>query len=83
MTMTLERPVRWQTDRFFFSGMAVASLLAVVVGFAPTYFFRSSTLSPLSAFYQLHGLVFMSWILLFITQTALVASDRTRGRTPH
>ncbi len=58
--------------------MAIASLLAVVVGFAPTYFVRSSTLPPLSAFYQLHGLVFMSWILLFITQTALVAAHRTK-----
>ena len=64
-------------DRFFFTGMAIASLLAVVVGFAPTYFVRSSTLPPLSPFYQLHGLVFMSWILLFITQTALVAAHRT------
>jgi hypothetical protein len=73
MAMTLGQPVRWQTDRFFFTGMAVASLLTVLVGFAPTFFFRSSTLPPLSSFYHLHGLL----ILLFITQTALVAAHRT------
>jgi hypothetical protein len=77
MTITLERPVRWQADRFFFSGMAVASLLAVLVGFAPTYFVRSATLAPLTPLYQVHGLIFTSWILLFITQTALVAAHRT------
>jgi hypothetical protein len=74
--MTVEQPVRWQTDRFFFTGMALASLLTVLVGFAPSYFIRSSTLPPLTPFYHVHGLLFTTWILLFITQTALVAGRR-------
>ena len=77
MTMTMKQPVRWRSDRLFFTGMALISLLTVLVGFAPTYFLRSSALPPLTSFYQLHGLVFVSWILLFVTQTALVAGHRT------
>jgi hypothetical protein len=77
MAMTIEKPVRRQTDRLFFTGMALASLLAVLVGFAPSYFVRSSSLPPLSALYQVHGLLFTSWIVLFVAQAALVAGRRT------
>ena len=77
MTVIIERPVRRQTDRLFFTGMALTSLLTMLVGFAPTYFFRSSSLAPLTPFYQLHGVIFASWILLFLVQTALVAAHRT------
>ena len=77
MAMTFERPVRRHTDRLFFTGMAFASLLALLVGFAPSYFVRGSTLPPLTLLYHVHGLIFTSWILLFVTQTALVAGHRT------
>jgi hypothetical protein len=74
--VTVDRRVRWQTDRIFFGGMALASLLTLLVGFAPTYFVRSSSLPPLSSLYHLHGALFTSWILLFVVQTALVARRR-------
>ena len=77
MEMTTDRRVRWQTDRLFFTGMALASLLTSVLGFAPTYFVRSSALPPLSPLYHLHGALFTSWIVLFVVQTALVARRRS------
>jgi len=77
METTAGRRVLWQTDRLFFTGMALASVLTLVVGFAPTYFVRSSTLPPLSPLYHLHGAVFTSWIVLFFVQTVLVARRRT------
>ena len=66
-------------DRLFFSGMAAAAALTVFAGFAPTYYLKGLFASPgLSPLLHLHGALFTSWILLFIAQTALVASGRTR-----
>ena len=79
-TATLDRPgilsVR-QRDRFFFGAMALAIAAAVFVGFAPTFYLRPDTLSPLPPYLRVHGLAFTAWIALFITQTALIAAGRT------
>jgi hypothetical protein len=77
MTVIAERPIRLPTDRLFFTGMAVAAALTVFVGFAPTYYLRSSALPPLSPLVQVHGVLFTSWFLLFIAQTALITARRT------
>lgn len=76
MTMAFGQPARAQTDRVFFTSMAVAAALAVFIGFAPTYFLRVAALPPLTPLYHLHGALFMTWIFLLITQTALVAGRR-------
>lgn len=66
-----------QRDRRFFTGMAVASLLTVVIGFGPTYYLRGAFgAPPLSTLVHLHGIVFTSWIVLFLTQTSLIAAGR-------
>jgi hypothetical protein len=56
----------------------VIAALVVFTGFARTYFLKgfygAPSLTPLLHF---HGLIFSSWILLFITQTSLVAAGRT------
>ena len=58
--------------------MAVAVLIAVFVGFAPTYYLRSrSAPTPLPLFLHLHGVVFSSWIVCFLLQTVLVAARKT------
>jgi hypothetical protein len=63
----------------FYTGMAVAIALTVVAGFARTYYLRPLFgLPPLSPLLHLHGVVFSSWLLLFLTQSVLVASNRTR-----
>jgi hypothetical protein len=65
-------------DRRFFTGMAVAVAVSVFAGFAPTYYLRGLYGTPvLSPFLHFHGMLFTSWILLFVTQTTLVAAKRT------
>lgn len=71
-------------DRLFYSGMAIAMAVLVLSGFAPTYYMRffaggpRATVSggPLTSLLHLHAALFTGWVLLFITQTALVASHR-------
>lgn len=66
-------------ERMFYSGMAIAILVVIFVGFSRTFYlrpyFHSERLIPLLI---LHGVVFSSWIILFVTQTTLVATKRTR-----
>ena len=65
-------------DRRFFTGMAIILLIVSAAGFARSYYLAhwlgTKTLTPLL---QLHGAVMTLWILLFLTQTSLVASNRT------
>lgn len=71
-------------DRLFYGGMAVALALTVFAGFAATYYFPlvagrpKVTLSgaPFSTLVHVHAVLFTSWVVLFIVQTALVASRR-------
>src|SRR5215831_6244354 len=80
MTTHVKSPVvpPGTTDRRFFTGLAVAVALTVFAGFAPTYYLKglcgTRALSPLLHF---HGMLMTSWILLFVTQTTLVAARRT------
>ena len=74
----LARPIGGQYDRRFYTGMALAAAAVVFVGFSPTYYLRTSYQStPLPAYLHVHGLLFTTWIALFIAQTSLVAARRT------
>ncbi len=65
-------------DRAFYTGIAIAAALAVLVGFSRTYFLRPwFDTAPLDAAFHVHGLVFSAWIALFVAQTSLVATGRT------
>jgi len=71
-------PVAGRHDRRFFLGMAVAIALIVFAGFAPTFYLRGLYHpEPLARVFQIHGLVFTSWVVLFLVQTALVSARRT------
>lgn len=71
-------------DRLFYGGIAVAAALMTLSGFAPTYYLRfldggpAATISggPFSPNVHVHGALFTAWMLLFITQTALISSRR-------
>jgi uncharacterized membrane protein YozB (DUF420 family) len=65
-------------DRRFFTGMAIASALTVFIGFAPSYYL-SGTFGgrPLTTLVHVHGAVATAWIVLFLTQTSLIAAKRT------
>jgi hypothetical protein len=80
----LRPPAVGAYDRIFYSSMAIAMALAVFIGFAPTYYMKmfgsapmvTISQSPFSPLVHLHGALFTGWVLLFIVQTALVATHR-------
>ncbi|MEW6734389.1 MAG: hypothetical protein AB1489_23890 [Acidobacteriota bacterium] len=66
-----------QGEHIFYTGMAVAIVIIVFAGFAPTYYLKSYfNTPPLIPLLHLHGLVFTSWLLLFFIQNVLVAAKR-------
>src|SRR5438045_2066598 len=73
------RSVAKHRERIFYTGMAIAFLVTVLVGFSRTFYlrpyFQTQSLIPLLI---LHGVVFSSWIALLLVQTTLVATKRTR-----
>jgi|SRR6185295_712551 len=77
MSMAVGQPARGHTDRLFFTGMALACALTVLIGFAPSYFLRGAELPTLRPLYQIHGALFTSWVVLLMAQTSLVAANRT------
>lgn len=66
-------------ERIFYSAMSVAVLITVFAGFSRTFFLRPYfQTQPLLPLLIAHGIVFSAWIALFLTQTTLVATNRTR-----
>lgn len=71
-------------DRLFYGGIAIAAAVLAVVGFAPTYYLRfldggpTATISggAFSTLLHVHGALFTAWVLLFVVQTALIATRR-------
>ena len=62
----------------FFLSMAVVIAAIVFAGFAPTFYLRAFYhTDPLQSVFRVHGLVFSSWVVLFVVQTALVSARRT------
>jgi len=68
-----------QRERLFFSGIALLVLIAVLAGFARSYFLAGVFWAKLpSVMVHVHGALFTLWIALLVTQVALVAKRRTR-----
>jgi hypothetical protein len=64
-------------DRRFYLIMAIASTLLVFLAFARSFYLRAYFQTPqLTPLVELHGAVFSIWIVFFVVQTALIASDR-------
>ena len=68
---------RRRADHLYFGVVSVLMATGVAIGFARTYSARvaAGTTTPLI---HVHGAVFAAWMLLFVAQSALVASGRTR-----
>lgn len=73
----------WRRDRRFFTGMAMAAMLVVFAGFAPSYYLKFvigrptvSGVQTLSPLLHVHGLVFTAWMILYLVQTRLIAARR-------
>lgn len=77
-------PAAGAYDRVFYSGMAVAMAVTVLVGFSSTYYLKLLGASPMTtigglpftALVHVHGVLFTCWIFFFLIQTSLVASGR-------
>jgi hypothetical protein len=68
------------TERRFYTGMALAILAAVLVGFSRTFFLRPlfpGFPSPAETIFYVHGSLFAAWIALLVFQTSLVAAGHT------
>ena len=77
-TVTLRRSPDSRRDDVFFGAMALASALTVFGGFARTYYLKAWTgTTALQPLVHVHAIVFTAWIMLFVTQTLLVAKNRT------
>ncbi len=64
-------------ERIFYTGMAVAVAATVFAGFSRTYYLKPYFgAPPLTLLLHLHGIVFTSWLVLYLTQTVLVAAKR-------
>jgi len=78
MTANLSVAGTRQGTRRFYVGVAIAVLITVFLGFSRSYFLKAYFGTPeLSLLVHIHGLVFTSWVLLFLAQTTLVAAGRT------
>lgn len=68
---------RGSPDDWFFSAMVVLMLGMVFLGFARTYYLAGVYHTHVrSILIQVHGAVFSAWLVLLVTQTALVARRR-------
>ncbi len=64
-------------DNLFFSGMAGVALIAILVGFARTYFLAGLFRAPLpNLLVHIHAAAFTLWIIFFIAQISLVTARR-------
>jgi hypothetical protein len=65
----------WDADARFYLTMAVISTVLVFAGFAPSFYLKSvinAPVPPLTPLSITHGLVFSAWMVLFVTQVALI-----------
>ena len=65
-------------DHIFFGAMAISAATVVVIGFAPSYYFRAHFgRPPVTPVQAVHGAVFSTWILLSMIQPLLVGARFT------
>jgi hypothetical protein len=71
------QPLTPISDRVFFSLAGVWFVALTVVGFWPTFYFRSLP-DPLPTHQIVHGVLFSTWVLLFLVQALLISTHRVR-----
>ena len=72
---------RWAPERRFYTGMAAAMIVLVLIGFGPSFYFRGYIAFPrpnptITPAVLLHGIAFSLWMLLFAAQAGLVGLGR-------
>jgi hypothetical protein len=69
--------IRSGTERRFFAWGAAVIVLTAFGGFARTYYLKGAFDSPaLTTLVHVHAAVMTAWVILFVTQTRLIAAQR-------
>ena len=71
---------RWSAEHRFYTGMMLAMLVTVFVGFARSFFLRPlfpTWPSPPETIFYVHGALFTAWFVLLVAQAWLVGAGRT------
>jgi hypothetical protein len=61
--------------RWFFTGMSLAMLTVAVAAFIPSIAHPAGRRAPVSLLVATHGAVFFAWLLIFLVQSRLVATQ--------
>jgi len=73
-----QRSAKTFVERWFFTGMAIVMLVVSFAGFMPAIVNPVGRRAPLTFLAAAHGIVFLAWLLLFLTQSLLVATGHVR-----
>ena len=80
MTTPSDPRLRSAGERRFYTGMSLALLAVVFVGFSRSFFLRPlfpNWPAPAEPIFYVHGVAFAAWIGLLVVQARLVAGGRT------
>jgi hypothetical protein len=76
-TVPARAPLSNRRQQYFFITAGCIVALVILVGFSRTYYLKSVFgTPPLTTLVHVHGLLFTGWVVLFITQARLIASQR-------
>ena len=56
--------------------MSALLIAAVFLGFAPTYYLRPASATPIPPYLHVHGAAMTTWFLLLLAQSVLIATGR-------
>jgi hypothetical protein len=77
MATAARGPFRFTSERLFYAGYGLFVILMVALGFGPSWAARAKASGPplgLTPLILVHGLVFLAWVLLFVTQASLISA---------
>ena len=73
---TNDQLVARPAGRWFFVGMALAMIATSIAGFLPAIIEPATRRAPLTLLAEAHGIVFLAWLLLYLSQSLLIAHGR-------
>jgi hypothetical protein len=63
-------------DRWFYIGMAICTIMVIVLAFAPSLVNTDARKAPPTPLAVAHGIVYAAWLLMFLAQATLAATRR-------
>jgi len=73
-------PRRRNLDHRFFAIVAAAVIIAVIVGFGPTFYLKPLFNNPpiTRSIIYVHGFVMAAWVILFTVQVYFISSKKIK-----